>query len=88
MPFGKFRGQPVDQLPQEYLAWLATVARPPLSLEVQRVLCSEPVLCVDSDRVHNVFRRLARKWHPDNGGDNRAMAAVNDFYAALTTATT
>jgi hypothetical protein len=92
MPFGCHKGKPVADLPPDYLQWLSTIAKPPLSVEVQRALelvrCSEPVPAVDEGRVHNVFRRLARKWHPDNGGDNRAMAAINDFYQGLTTATT
>lgn len=39
---------------------------------------------VDVRKVKSIFRRLAQKYHPDHGGDNASMAALNEFYELLT----
>lgn len=89
MPFGKFKGVPVDELPQDYLSWLWTEVdlRDPLRSAVKGVLfpeCGPVEACMpDKDLVRCVYRRLASKWHPDHGGDHKAMAALNDFYTEL-----
>jgi len=33
--------------------------------------------------IRRVFRELALKWHPDHGGSDDAMKAINDFYQKL-----
>jgi hypothetical protein len=90
MPFGKFKGVPVDELPQDYLNWLWTGIdlREPLRSAVARVLfpecgpVDEPAI-PDKDIVRHVYRRLAYRWHPDHGGSTEAMQAINQFYTEL-----
>ena len=92
MPFGKHKGELVHSLPADYINWLwcNCSLREPLKTYVGRAyfsaLRSEPMAPVvepDASRVQNVYRRLALKWHPDRGGSNDAMAAVNEFYEEL-----
>lgn len=37
---------------------------------------------VDFDRIHNLYRKLARIRHPDQGGSAAAMAELNNAYEA------
>ena len=91
MPFGKHRGEPISDLPSDYLFWLASLPdlRRPLKYaieaEVNRRLHQAPVveaLPVDGDLaialVEAGRRALALKLHPDRGGDTALMARVND----------
>jgi hypothetical protein len=90
MPFGKFKGVPVDELPEAYLTWLWSKVdlREPLRSAVARVLfpecgpVDEPAM-PDKDLLRSVYRRMACKWHPDHGGTNAAMQALNEFYTEL-----
>ena len=89
MPFGKHKGEPVNQLPLDYLYWLVhnTALREPLSTVVKHAYkvamgaYDPPVK--DSSDVQKAYRRLALKWHPDRGGNTSAMAALNDFMEAI-----
>jgi hypothetical protein len=89
MPFGKYRGEYVADLPEGYLRWLWETVdlREPLLSAVRSALEGvsdhQPEAVNDSSFVHQVYRRLSKKWHPDHGGSNAAMAAINDFYSAL-----
>lgn len=90
MPFGKYRGVEVADLPKSYLQWLwANVElRGPLEAEVARALhgpdyCDAPPEVIEPGKVKKVYRELAVKWHPDHGGSNEAMAALNEFYELL-----
>jgi curved DNA-binding protein CbpA len=37
----------------------------------------------DSDTIRKAFRRLARRYHPDTGGDAHYMSAINKAWAEL-----
>jgi DnaJ-like protein len=37
----------------------------------------------DPDTIRNAYRRLARRFHPDAGGNVRYMSAINDAWAEL-----
>jgi curved DNA-binding protein CbpA len=39
--------------------------------------------CADAAVIRAAFRALARKYHPDFGGNGRRMIAVNDAWAVL-----
>lgn len=36
-----------------------------------------------ADEIRAAYRKLAKKHHPDKGGDKERMAAINDAYAVL-----
>lgn len=38
---------------------------------------------ISKDQITQIYRHLATKWHPDRGGSNDAMSALNDFNTAI-----
>jgi len=93
MPFGKYRYWDVEDIPRDYLEWLYENVdlRDRLRRAVEDVLFwrggtftpAPPPPDPDEGVVKAVYRELARKWHPDRGGSNEAMAALNEFYHLL-----
>src|SRR5687767_2748990 len=91
MPFGRYRGQFVTELPDDYLRWLATLVdlREPLasaiSWEAERRRLRAPrgagIPLVDrtigEELIGAGVRSLARQHHPDVGGRHETMTAVN-----------
>lgn len=76
MPFGKYRGRPVDELPDDYVEWL---------LEQEWLKPSLRVAILERNEKHPLDRVLAKwqstmalKFHPDRGGSHEAMLAVNE----------
>ena len=88
IPFGKFKGCALEDLPDDYLTWL-------LSIELREALHS----AVESERERRIFsqectgivnvkfidevvtagvRALARRYHPDTAnGSHQAMISIN-----------
>uniref|UniRef100_A0A7C4QKX3 J domain-containing protein n=1 Tax=Schlesneria paludicola TaxID=360056 RepID=A0A7C4QKX3_9PLAN len=89
MPFGKYRGQPLSEIPQHYLEWLlrSVDLRPSLEAAVIAELNQRykpPPPPIDLKAVTKAwYRQLTLKYHPDRGGSNAAMAAINDAYDVL-----
>ena len=90
MPFGKYRGMVLEELPDSYFLWLVTLdLREPLASAVSREAARRgmrgsrrPELpLVDRDVAEELVgagvRSLARKYHPDAGGRHETMTAVN-----------
>lgn len=93
MPFGKYEGARIAELPDGYLEWLAEQPwlRDPLRRRVAAELRARETppappttstppadIAADvADIVRTGFRRLAHARHPDHGGDTAAMAALN-----------
>ena len=89
MPFGKYRGVMVSELPFNYLQWLTGIELlEPLRTVVQneyddRLLdqsrSEDPTIDyrVIDEIVSAGVRSLARTYHPDVGGDHHKMTAVN-----------
>ena len=99
MPWGKHRGQTLDDIESSYLIWclesaenlrptLRTAIRaelaerfaappppPPSSSASWRTPCPDPRLAADI--VSTGLRMLARKHHPDVGGDTAVMQRLN-----------
>lgn len=90
MPFGKYRGLLVNELPYGYLNWLIENIdlREPLRSAVfwslnQRKAESGSECLPGEATLKGVYRRLAQKWHPDHGGSTEAMQALNEFYSVI-----
>ena len=92
MPFGKFRGVEIGDIPDDYLKWLQTLGalREPLHSAVQAEWDSRfgraqrnpgappaEVRTMAEEIVSCGYRQLAKLYHPDTGGDTRAMQLAN-----------
>jgi hypothetical protein len=89
MPFGKYRGCFISELPLEYLDWLLdqefirNPLRSTLEREFEKRLHSqEPNNAIDISLIDELvsagLRTLSKKYHPDLGGDHDLMVALNN----------
>jgi hypothetical protein len=98
MPFGKWRGYDLSEIPLNYLQWLwgNTELRDGLleavcyeiqsrqdEIERRQYSSAMPTAKVDADKIQKIYRNMAFKWHPDRGGSHTAMQAINEFYEQL-----
>jgi Putative quorum-sensing-regulated virulence factor len=96
MPFGIYTGEPVEDLPPDYLRWcLANLAsmKPDLRREMKRVLASDPAATTTihvlpaaseiQDWLKIQYRQASQRHHPDHGGSNERQLAVNEVFATL-----
>ena len=90
IPFGKFKGYSIEDIPDDYFAWLQTIElRDPL----RAAICAEakarqfkdesdnyngnaPRIAVVDQLVSAGLRSLARKHHPDVGGIHERMVEI------------
>jgi hypothetical protein len=87
MPFGRHKGERLEDLDDDYLRWLAGLddLREPLKSAVKaewesRIFASdEPAVSygLADELISAGVRSLAKKYHPDLGGDTERMQAVN-----------
>jgi hypothetical protein len=99
MPFGKFKGQPVFDLPYTYLRWLRTLElHGPLAAAVEQAFQQHladvdvPPLIGDLDcderqlldeLLRAGYRTLSLKHHPDVGGNPDIMKRLNALMEKL-----
>ena len=93
IPFGKWKGQDLADLPDDYLDWLLTIElREPLHSGIVREAYArmraprEPtgLRTLDTNKVKRVYRSLAFEYHPDRvGGNGDIMKGINLFYEAI-----
>lgn len=88
MPFGKFRGRPVNDLPVDYVAWVREniELREPLktAIETRYRELTQVVIPRGAVDLNALRRRFAAKYHPDRPkGSRDAMSAVNDVFDCL-----
>jgi hypothetical protein len=97
MPFGKYRGEPLAEIPDAYLEWLMFEIdlREPLRSAVHREFYARSRSheyeatekgTLDANRIKGIYWNLARQYHPDKGGDDGIMKGINLFYEAISNA--
>jgi hypothetical protein len=91
MPFGKYRGWPLANVPAAYLAWAVDIAREPLRTDIEVELYARQGPDADLaqaaggidpgaalELVELGRKAAARKHHPDvTGGDAGRLAILN-----------
>ena len=99
MPFGKFKGRLLVDVPTDYLLWLTQVdLKPWLKYAVERELASRNRESYSRPRpeasypppvdisiiIQTWYRELALRFHPDRGGHPpEVMAALNHAHNRL-----
>jgi hypothetical protein len=94
MKFGRYKGRPLDELPDDYLDWLTTISlREPLKTHVQRELRRRRAIgdagippelrATAAAIVSRGYRALSRERHPDAGGTHDGMVEVTAAREAL-----
>lgn len=93
-PFGKYKGQRLEDIPSSYLVY----ALKEFDLPEELTTCIKMVIVRDLDlnkfsnffdtsinekQINMVYKTLCKKYHPDMGGDNEAMKAINEFKTEL-----
>lgn len=80
MPFGKYRGRPLRDIPESYLRWVlqhCDAASPSLLSEIRQIL-NPPTMAISSDVVGQWYRKMSLEYHPDrHGGNGAGMKVVN-----------
>jgi hypothetical protein len=97
MPFGRYRGRELGELPTDYLLWLSGIDLEPWlrhGVEAERLrrghhhhqpraeTTPAPQLPI-RPILTQWFAEMSRKFHPDSGGTTEAMAAINTGYERL-----
>jgi hypothetical protein len=89
MPFGRYKGVPLDQVPVSYLEWVLATCdiTPRLRSEIERLLGGRPGRARPEQPdvgelvgrvIDSWYRRAAHRHHPDRGGSTVAMQVVNE----------
>lgn len=86
MPFGKYKGDNLCELPEDYIEWLMgwDGLREPLRSALKReLLFREPPPASMLDVINAGYKALAMKYHPDVGGSNEQMKLLNSSVESL-----
>jgi hypothetical protein len=98
MPFGKYAGNRVCDVPSGYLRWcLRTVGdlEPWLRAKMEAVLrdrsgagpnpptATVTMLQAPAAAIDGWYRKLVLKYHPDRGGSHAEMLVVNEAHETL-----
>jgi hypothetical protein len=102
MPFGKYAGRHVGDLPRDYIRWCLralTAMLPELRAAMRRALEDGPAATRAADvtpasavvgridsELKSWYRRASLEHHPDRGGDVRAMIVINSAFEVLSSA--
>lgn len=89
MPFGKYKGLDLEEIPLEYIDWLINLdnLHGQLKEEVEHIYKTycDPSFkgVISASKIKSVYREMAFKHHPDRGGSTDSMRVVIDFYERL-----
>jgi hypothetical protein len=89
MPFGKHKGIPLEEIPDDYLLWVldnVPLDNRPSLCEAIRHRLGLPRAGPDANLegiLKTWYRSLSLDFHPDRGGSTPAMAAINEAHDRL-----
>jgi len=91
-PFGKYKGEAIEDIPTDYLLWAKTIAKPFLKEVIETELkrrayasaVNEPdipreLMPLYCELIKEGYRALAKKYHPDSGGKTADMQKLNSL---------
>lgn len=85
MPFGKYKGEFIEEIPSNYLIYslenfdVPTDLKDVIKFEICKRLDLDADISIFMDDVRSIYKKLCKKHHPDVGGSNQAMQAINEF---------
>lgn len=87
--FGKFKGYGIDEVPSSYILYCldnrigyGTDFYEELLTELwERFPIDKPTL--SNPNIKQAYKEVCKKYHPDKGGTNEAMQAINEFYELI-----
>ncbi len=91
-PFGKYKGFDLYELPITYVVYaLESFSLPDeLRLDLQNILAEKLDLPLNTNSqtigertILSVHKKMALLFHPDRGGDDNSMKAINAYKDAL-----
>jgi hypothetical protein len=88
MPFGKYKNQNITDIDTSYLNWLLDNSSN-LDYYLKRFIqnhlesLENSFVDVNAEAIKKIYYQLSKKYHPDMGGSNEAMKAINEFYNLL-----
>lgn len=95
MPFGKYRGTQLADLPDGYVRWLyeEIELREPLLSQITDLYRARFMRTAKAPQtklkemaariIDTGYRKLAREYHPDTGGSTHTMQVLNEAIAWL-----
>jgi uncharacterized protein (DUF3820 family) len=86
-PFGKYKGEPLDEIPTTYITYALEEFDLPdeLAFDLKVILALRLNLTSEHKitSVKKAWKEMVNKYHPDKGGTNEQFQAVNDFYQTI-----
>lgn len=95
-PFGKYKGVLLEEIPTSYLVYAIKEFDLPTELKntVKQILAKDlgltisvtnpfEAMGISAQEVNLVYKKLAKKYHPDMGGSNDSMLSINEFKEQL-----
>ena len=97
MPFGKYKGQKISQIPSDYLEWAMGVAYDDLLAAIKQelnlrngisggtveFLIGKNQIKMFQELIRVGYRELTKKYHPDKGGKTEDMQTLNAINSTL-----
>ena len=86
MPFGKFKGYELDEIESNYLVYaIENFDLPDELIDSMKQILRDRLgiqshfIGIFPDTIRKIYKKLAKQYHPDKGGSDLAMQALNEF---------
>ena len=89
MPFGKYKGYLISEIPSNYLVYGLEAFELPEELKesIKEEVCDRLQIDNSGDynsfKIKDAYKKMSKKYHPDLGGSTEAMQAINEFNSLL-----